>query len=123
MSFSQTDMLFPIHAVPPAGPLQAGAERRQVRTPDGETLHGVHLPPAAAGGAGTLILGFGGNGWIAVGVGVAVIVVSPFIKKLMHLDTLRDVEDEELAGYKQLGEKQAPGMFPQAETKPSTREF
>jgi pimeloyl-ACP methyl ester carboxylesterase len=63
MSFSQTDMLFPIHAVPPAGPLQAGAERLQVRTPDGETLHGVHIPPAAAGGAGTLILGFGGNGW------------------------------------------------------------
>jgi POT family proton-dependent oligopeptide transporter len=29
-------------------------------------------------------------GWIAIGVGVAVVVISPLIKKLMHLDTLRD---------------------------------
>jgi proton-dependent oligopeptide transporter, POT family len=29
-------------------------------------------------------------GWIAVGVGVAVVFISPLIKKLMHLDTLRD---------------------------------
>ena len=60
-------------------------------------------------------------GWVAVGVGVAVILVSPLIKKLMHLDTLRD--EEELAGYKELGEKQAPGMFPQRETKPEKEEF
>ena len=56
-------------------------------------------------------------GWVAVGVGVAMILISPLIKKLMHLDTLRD-DDDELAGYKELGEKQAPGMFPQAEEKP-----
>jgi len=54
-------------------------------------------------------------GWIAVAVGVAVVVISPLIKRLMHLDTLRDAE---LAGYKEIGEKQAPGMFPQQETKP-----
>ena len=29
-------------------------------------------------------------GWIAIGVGIAVVVISPFIKKLMHLDSLRD---------------------------------
>ncbi len=29
-------------------------------------------------------------GWIAIGVGIAVVVISPLIKKLMHLDTLRD---------------------------------
>ncbi len=29
-------------------------------------------------------------GWIAVGVGVVVVAISPLIKKLMHLDTLRD---------------------------------
>ncbi|RRQ52298.1 peptide MFS transporter [Sphingorhabdus wooponensis] len=29
-------------------------------------------------------------GWIAIGVGLAVVVISPLIKKLMHLDTLRD---------------------------------
>ncbi len=52
-------------------------------------------------------------GWVAVGVGVAVMVVAPLIKKLMHLDTLRD--EPELAGYSQLAEKQAPGMSPQDE--------
>jgi proton-dependent oligopeptide transporter, POT family len=60
-------------------------------------------------------------GWVAVGVGVAVFVISPLIKKLMHLDTLRD--EDELAGYKELGERQAAGMFPQRETKPGTQEF
>jgi POT family proton-dependent oligopeptide transporter len=59
-------------------------------------------------------------GWWTVGIGVVVLAVSPFIKRLMHLDTLRD--EPELAGYKELGEKQAPGMFPQAETKPEPRQ-
>ena len=31
-------------------------------------------------------------GWIAIAVGVGVFVISPLIKKLMHLDTLKDVE-------------------------------
>lgn len=31
-------------------------------------------------------------GWIAIAVGVAVLVVSPFVKRLMHLDTLKDAE-------------------------------
>jgi POT family proton-dependent oligopeptide transporter len=59
-------------------------------------------------------------GWVAVGVGVAVLVISPLIKRLMHLDTLKDAEDEELAGYPELAENQAPGLFPQRETKPGT---
>jgi POT family proton-dependent oligopeptide transporter len=33
-------------------------------------------------------------GWVAVGVGIAVLLVSPLIKKLMHLDTLKDEEDD-----------------------------
>ena len=32
-------------------------------------------------------------GWIAVAVGVGVLVLSPLIKRLMHLDTLKDTED------------------------------
>ena len=31
-------------------------------------------------------------GWIAIAVGVGVFVISPLIKKLMHLDTLKDVD-------------------------------
>lgn len=61
---SQADLLFPVHAVPPAGPLPPGAERLQVKTPDGDILHGVHLKPESEGqGPRTLILGFGGNAW------------------------------------------------------------
>ncbi|HZF93516.1 MAG TPA: peptide MFS transporter [Allosphingosinicella sp.] len=64
-------------------------------------------------------------GWVAIGFGVAVLVVSPLVKKLMHLDTLRDNEDEELAGYKEIGgdRGQDVGMFPQRETKPENKEF
>ena len=64
MSWSQDDIIFPVHAVAEAGPLPKGAESFRVRTPDGETLHGIHfLPDARASGPRTLILGFGGNAW------------------------------------------------------------
>ena len=64
-------------------------------------------------------------GWVAIGVGVAIIVISPLIRKLMHLDTLRDAEDEELAGYKEMGgdRGQDAGLFPHRETKPDTKEI
>ena len=66
MIFSQADLLFPVHAVPSAGPLPPGAERLQVTTPDGDTLHGVHMTPAAeAADETTLLLAFGGNAWNA----------------------------------------------------------
>jgi POT family proton-dependent oligopeptide transporter len=54
-------------------------------------------------------------GWVAIGVGVVVLLLSPFIKKLMHLDTLKD---EELAGRPELAEPAAPGMKPEHETRP-----
>lgn len=64
MAFSQTQLLFPTHAVPQAGPLPAGAEALSVETADGETLRGVHIPPGIqAEGGTTLVIGFGGNGW------------------------------------------------------------
>jgi POT family proton-dependent oligopeptide transporter len=64
-------------------------------------------------------------GWVSVGVGVAVFVISPLIKKLMHLDTLKDAGDEELAGYKEIGgdRGQDAGMFPQRETKPEDKQI
>lgn len=64
MNLSQTDLLFPTHAVPRAGPLPAGAETLELETASGERLHGVHIPPSADGeGPQTLVLGFGGNAW------------------------------------------------------------
>lgn len=50
-------------------------------------------------------------GWVAIGVGVAVFVVSPLIKRLMHLDTLRD---DPLAGQGEIAEPQAAGTHPAA---------
>jgi len=32
-------------------------------------------------------------GWVAIGTGVAILVISPLVRKLMHLDTLSDAED------------------------------
>lgn len=66
MIFSQDDIIFPVSAVPEAGPLPPGSERLQLRTGEGDTLHGVHIPPARAGsGHRTLVFGFGGNAWNA----------------------------------------------------------
>jgi pimeloyl-ACP methyl ester carboxylesterase len=59
----QTHLIFPVHAVAPAGALPPSAERLSVNTPDGETLQGVYLPPDHPDRSKTLILGFGGNGW------------------------------------------------------------
>jgi uncharacterized protein len=61
---SQADLLFPVHAVPPAGPLPQGAERLQLATPDGNTIHGVYFKPVEERGESRLLLlGFGGNAW------------------------------------------------------------
>ena len=59
----QTQLIFPTHAVPKAGPLPRGAERLSLRLPGGDTLAGVHIPPAGRRSEKTLILGFGGNAW------------------------------------------------------------
>jgi len=63
MTFFQEELLFPTHAVAEADPLPPGAERLRVDTPDGEHLHGVHVPPKGGGRSNTLVLGFGGNAW------------------------------------------------------------
>lgn len=59
----QTSLIFPAHAVAPAGPLPPGAERLSLKTADGNTLAGVHIPADKRAAKATLILGFGGNAW------------------------------------------------------------
>jgi proton-dependent oligopeptide transporter, POT family len=64
-------------------------------------------------------------GWISIGVAAVVLLLSPIVKRWMHLDTLRDRadgDDRDLAGREQLAENQAPGMFPRGETKPGVTE-
>src|SRR5690606_24021775 len=48
-------------------------------------------------------------GWVAIGTGIAVFVVSPLVKKLMHLDTLRDADDETPDGAGEPAGGAAPG--------------
>lgn len=52
-------------------------------------------------------------GWVAVGTGLAVMIISPLIKKLMHLDTLKDDgEGGHLEGESEIGEPAAAGIHP-----------
>ena len=53
-------------------------------------------------------------GWYAIGIGVAVLVLSPAIRWLMHLDTLQDDNvGDDLLGQAEAGEPQAAGMHPE----------
>ncbi len=71
---------------------------------------------AASGeGAGpeTVMAVYSQIGWIAVAVGVGVVVISPMIKKLMHLETLGDENvGDDLEGQGEVGEPQAAGIHP-----------
>ncbi len=48
-------------------------------------------------------------GWVGVGIGVVLIVLSPWLTKAMHLDTLAD---DQLAGESEIGEPSAAGLKP-----------
>ena len=54
-------------------------------------------------------------GWWTIGIGVVVLALSPFVKKWMHLDTLRD---DDVAGHADFGEPQAEGMHPEGDAQP-----
>jgi len=81
------------------------------------------LISAAAGGEGLegeeagkeLVLSvYSTVGWYAIGIGIVVLLISPFVKKLMHLDTLRDDNvGDDLLGEREVGEPQAAGMHPE----------
>jgi POT family proton-dependent oligopeptide transporter len=55
-------------------------------------------------------------GWIAIGVAVGVLLLSPIVKRWMHLDTLKDEEThpQRIYGESEVGEPQAPGIHPAA---------
>ena len=80
-----------------------------------------HAGEGASGAAAKLLVldVYSTIGWITIAIGVAVMLIAPLVKRLMHLDTLQD--EDELAGYKEIGERDAAGMFPQRETKPESK--
>ncbi|MBX9897452.1 MAG: oligopeptide:H+ symporter [Qipengyuania sp.] len=56
-------------------------------------------------------------GLVATGIGVLIVLLSPLVKRLMHLDTLRDDDvPADLAGQREVGEPQAPGIHPAAKS-------
>ena len=55
-------------------------------------------------------------GWISIGAAVAVLALSPIVKKWMHLDTLDDRDG--LAGRDELAEPQGAGTNPEGEIAP-----
>jgi pimeloyl-ACP methyl ester carboxylesterase len=61
----QSDLIFPVHAVPNAGPLPRNAERLSIHTDDGARLEGVFIQTDEPNADRVLILGFGGNAWNA----------------------------------------------------------
>lgn len=61
---------------------------------------------------------YGQIGWISIGIGIAVLIVAPLVKRLMHLDTLGDDPDEGLAGQREVGEPAAAGVDTTSELKP-----
>ncbi|WP_375402149.1 peptide MFS transporter [uncultured Sphingomonas sp.] len=58
-------------------------------------------------------------GWWTIGIGVAVLAVSPLVKRLMHLDTLEDDADHAMSGEAQLAEPEAAGTRLRGETRPA----
>ncbi|MDH5835392.1 peptide MFS transporter [Luteimonas kalidii] len=78
------------------------------------------LISAATGGEGAgperVLEVYSNVGWLAVGVGAGMLVIAPLVRRLMHLDTLRD--DADLAGTRELGEPVAAGVDVRKETRP-----
>jgi len=61
----QSHLIFPVHAVPKAGPWPRSAERLSVDAGNGVTLEGIRIPADQPDPTRTLILAFGGNAWNA----------------------------------------------------------
>lgn len=80
-------------------------------------LDGLNAEAALAETQSTVLAVYSQIGWIAVGVGVALIAISPLIKRMMHLDTLdadmdayyvREGGDKTLDGKSMVGERESP---------------
>jgi len=53
-----------------------------------------------------------------MGIGVVVLLVAPFVNKLMHLDTMGAADEHALAGDAAIGEPAAAGVDTTDEQKP-----
>ena len=56
-------------------------------------------------------------GWWTIGIAVVVLALSPLIRRLMHLDTLKDEAGHAMAGETELAEPQGAGLNTTGETR------
>lgn len=70
-----------------------------------------------SGAANQVMEVYSSVGWLAVLVGVGVIVVSPFIARLMHQDEEQLRQDRALAGQREVGEPAATGIDSRGEVR------
>lgn len=84
------------------------------RTTGAETIGG-QLTDVAAAKAGYAEV-YANVAYVAMGVGVVMLLISPIIKKLMHLDTMKGDPAHALAGEPQLGQPGAGGIHPPQKT-------
>ncbi len=80
------------------------------RATGAQTIGGQLTDIAAA--KATYVSVYSQVGYIAMGIGFAMLLVAPFIKRLMRLDTLTDDHAHALAGEAELAEPLAPGTHP-----------
>ncbi|PWG03825.1 MFS transporter [Sphingosinicella humi] len=79
---------------------------------------------AAEGAAATPVLDvYSTIGWVGIGVGVAVIAVSPFVRRLMHEDVDNADHSHVLAGQREVGEPAAAGVHTEQELKPGEARY
>ncbi|GGB26534.1 dihydroorotate dehydrogenase [Sphingomonas metalli] len=88
-------------------------------TAGGNFLAGIIAQATGGEGAGPaqVLEVYGRIGWFAMGIGVVVLIVAPFVTRLMHLDTLGQ-PDHALAGQDTLAEPIATGIQTRDEQKP-----
>lgn len=72
----------------------------------------------SADGANQVLTVYSNVGWMAIWIGLGLIVISPAIKYLMHLDTLKD-DDHQLAGESELAQPGAGGIIPPKKGQPA----
>ena len=71
------------------------------------------LTASGDGGEGQVLEVYSNVGWLAVAVGIGLIVLSPLIKRMMHLDTLEADSKAWADEHSMVGERLSPGGDPE----------
>jgi POT family proton-dependent oligopeptide transporter len=91
-------------------------------TAGGNFLAGLIAEATGGEGAGVerVLEVYARIGWFSIGIGVVVLVLAPFVTRMMHLDLLKGEVDHALAGQSALGEPAAAGVDTRGEQVPRT---